>query len=234
MKLSYVWFNRVLVTMLAACPWAWGAQPLLWDVLDSSASGPPYPSASKVVLGVFEGSDLLPAVQRSQLQFSIEQFLGDGSVRPSSLTGEDNGAGIPWGNQAGLKLLVPTTIDVTASSQLLIKSFTPDGKDGLPTEITGFSWGENSFHVEFNERMGDGSVHNFDIFGQVAQDFHFRTFAAVPGSVILDFTLERVGPNQSLEDPLVTLSLTGEVPEPATALMLLGASAMLVRRRRAG
>lgn len=225
------------VLVVAACPGAVFAQALMFDTFDSSAGGPPYPSTTAVRFGVFHSDGVLPAVQKSMLEISLQQLLVDTVERPAMLFGSDNGAGVPLGDQAGLDLGLGVDIDIAASAQLMIKSYAPGGKDPLPTEIYGFSWGESSFSVDFGELLGDGSVNIQRLEGQIAraQDFHFKSFAVTPGSVLVDFSLARIGPNSEPDEPVVTMTLTGRlVPEPASALLMLGGLGLLSRRGRRG
>lgn len=236
MKSARLCFGCTLILFVISVPWASAAQPLSWDVLGGPASGPPYPTASNTAVGVYREGLLLPAVQRSLLLFSIQELLCDGSVRPSELGGQDNGVGDQPGTDVDLNFAIDFDIDLQASTRLLIESLMPDGKNGLPTEIRGFSWGESSFDVHFDQLLGDGSVHGITLHGEIAPDqpFAFSSFSASPGSVVIDFGLERLPGDHTLDEPIVVMSLTGEVvPEPATALLLVGGGSLLLRRRRA-
>jgi hypothetical protein len=230
-------FTCVCATVLLSTIGVWPAAgaALQWNVLDATASGPPYPSASAVSIGVFGPASFLPAVQLSRLTLAIDEVTCDGSVRPAALTGRGSGVGDLPGPDMALTLVINAAIDTTSSTQLLIKSFTPDGSTELPVRIQDFSWNASSFDVKFNELMGDGSVHKQDLHGVIAgtQPFAFRDASALPGSVLLSFTLGRTGSGQALDQPIVTMSLTGElVPEPATAMLVLGGSTLLWRRFR--
>ena len=223
--------------VLAGAVSAWAVPPERFRFEGSEAFGPPYPTEGHASFGLLTGEgDLLPAVQHSELQIKINEALCDGSVKPASLTGSDNGGGRE-GSMGYLNFLLGEAFAASARGSLNFGFLLPASMTEQGTSIVDFSWGENFFDV-FAEvtLLGDGSVRKYNIHGDIgdAQPVKFTDVVASPGSVNIAFDLALTGAGAPQTDnPLVTMTLTGEVvPEPAAAMLLMLAAGFVPLRRR--
>ncbi len=232
--------NHAIVCLLGfAASWVAAASAsagaMEWNTLFEAASGPPYPSSGRVQFGLREGV-LLPAVQRSLIQVGLTNVLGDGSVMPAAILGGDNGAGAGVGPRASLNFSVDDAVAGNLNIDILIEAF-GDGSVRQGAVMQDFHFHTAGFSLMFDVIPGDGSVHKHVWLGDIAS---FQPLELVDadatvlgdGSVRLLLGLNRLPGNQTLSEPVMTMSMSADlVPEPAT-VMLLGLSTLLLRARR--
>lgn len=228
-------------SLILACSAAVQATPILWSSQSGLASGPPYPTTESTVLGVYEQGLLLPAVQRSALHVTIQDVLCDGSVRPqANLPGSSNGASGAPGDKGFLDLVAFYGIQNVGTAELGFASLNPATGGSQPATLRSFNFGSSFFDVFFDVAMGDGSVFQERLHGELpaVQSFAIQGLRAAvmgDGSVRVAFDVKNISPAFRAipaGNTLVNMTLTGEVvPEPATVAFLLTGAVGLLRRR---
>ncbi len=225
--------NQILLCVVClAASWAVAAPAtagsLPWSPLFEAASGPPYPTGSRVEFSV--GEAFLPAVQRSLIKIGLDNVLADGQVAAAGLLGGNNGA------LASLDFSVADPAESNLAVDLLIEAF-GDGSVRQGAVMQDFHFNTASFDLAFDILLDDGIVHRHAWRGDIAsaQPFGFESASAAvlgDGSVRLLLGMNRLPGNQILAAPVIEMSMSADlVPEPVTALLLTLGGLVVLRRR---